>query len=90
MISAPVLSGTAHFRGFDDKLGASFSRWNPHQPKALKLVTPSLANLPRSALPSQSQFNATTTSRYVIPANANLVGCANGDTIKGDTLVDEG
>ena len=90
-VSVHSANGTVNFRGPDNKLGASLSRsWSTHQPKALKLVTPGLANLPRSALPSQSQFNITITPRSAIPASAGLVGYGNGETIKGDTIVDEG
>lgn len=93
MGSAPVhsINGTVNFRRLDDKLGTSLSRsWSTHHPKALKLVTPGLANLPRSALPIQSQFNITIPPRYAIPASGGLVGYGNGEVIKGDTIVDEG
>ena len=84
MASTPVHStnATAHFRGLDDKLGASLSRsWSTHQPKALKLVAPG-SNLPRSAHPNQSHFNVTIQPRYAIPFNAG--------TIRGDNIADEG
>ena len=90
--SAPVhpTSAIANFRGLDDKLGASLSRsWSTHQPKALRLVTPG-SNLPRSALPNQSQFNITIQSRYAIPMSAGLVGHGSGETIRGDNIADEG
>lgn len=93
MTSAPAHStnATATLRGLDDKLGASLSRsWSTHQPKTLKLVAPGSANLPRSALPNQSQFNIPIPPRYAIPASAGLVGYGNGETIKGDTIMDEG
>ncbi|KAF8558527.1 hypothetical protein OG21DRAFT_1404943 [Imleria badia] len=91
VISAPVRSANAppHFRGPDDKLGASLSRsWSTHQPKALKLVAPG-SNIPRSALPNQSQFNFTISPRHAIPS-AGLVGHGNGDIIRGDNFADEG
>lgn len=81
MTSAPARSTNAipHIRGPDDKLGASLSRsWSTHQPKALKLVAPG-SNIPRSALPNQSQFNITTSPRHAIPAPAGLVGHGHGD-----------
>lgn len=93
MTSAPVhpTNGTAIFRGLDGKLGTSLSRsLSTHHPKALKLVTPSLANLPRSALPVQSQFNVTVPPRYAIPASAGLVGYNSGEILKRVTIVDEG
>lgn len=43
----------------DNKLGPSLSRsFSARQPKSLKLVAPSVAELPRSALPNQT-FNIT-------------------------------
>jgi hypothetical protein len=92
MTPAPMHStnATAHFRGLDDKLGASLSRsWSTHQPKALKLVAPG-SNLPRSALPNQSQFNVTIQPRYPIPLSVGLVGHGNGESIRGDNITDEG
>lgn len=93
MTSTPVHStnATANLRGLDDKLGASLSRsWSTHQPKALKLVPPGSANLPRSALPNQSQFNIPIPPRYATPASAGLVGHGHGDNIKGDNIADGG
>ncbi|KAG6379191.1 RAM signaling pathway protein-domain-containing protein [Boletus reticuloceps] len=92
MISAPMHStNMTHFRGLDDKLGASLSRsWSTHQPKALKLVAPGSANLPRSALPNQSQFSVTISPRHAIPTSNGLVGYSSGETIRGDNIAVEG
>ncbi|KAG9318202.1 RAM signaling pathway protein-domain-containing protein [Chiua virens] len=87
LTAVPVHSanGTANFRGHDDKLGANLSRsCSTHQPKTLKLITPGLANFPRSALPNQSHFNVAMPSRYVMPANTGLVGHANGEIVRGN------
>ncbi|KAF8123723.1 RAM signaling pathway protein-domain-containing protein [Boletus edulis] len=92
MISASMHSANmTHFRGVDDKLGASLSRsWSTHQPKALKLVAPGSASLPRSALPNQSQFSVTISSRHAIPTSNGLVGHGSGETIRGDNIAVEG
>jgi len=90
-VPAQSANATTNFRGLDDRLGASLSRsWSTHQPKALKLVAPGPANLPRSALPSHSQFNITMPPRYVTPASTGLVGHGNGETIRGDNIADGG
>ncbi|KAG8217265.1 hypothetical protein J3R82DRAFT_5358 [Butyriboletus roseoflavus] len=91
--SSPVHStnAIANFRGLDDKLGASLMRsWSTHQPKTLQLVAPGSANLPRNALPSQSQFHIPISLRYAIPVSGSHLGHSSGETITGDNIADEG
>ncbi|KAF9228722.1 hypothetical protein BS17DRAFT_690668 [Gyrodon lividus] len=75
----------------DSKLGANLSRSrSTQQPKTLKLVAPWSSNLPRSALPNQSQFHITVPQRYVVPASSGAVSSGNGDGSRGDQTADEG
>ncbi|KAF9234028.1 RAM signaling pathway protein-domain-containing protein [Melanogaster broomeanus] len=73
----------------DSRLGANLSRsQSTQQPKALKLVAPGSSNLPRSALPNQSQFNIPMPPRYLVPGSSGVI--TNGSGSRVDHTADEG